>query len=517
MVALVKISLYTDDLRSAPVDVVAVGVFSDEPDRGLSFSDLNRALDGALEQACRDENFKGKRGQTLVFNVHKGLEARRVALFGYGEKAAYRPETARHFAGAMTRLADGAGAKSVALQLTILDSAEEPAGAGGVLALVQALTEGAELGVYRYDEYRTTEDKPRALSAVRIAFVAEDVQGVKGTALREAVRRGEAVAEAVAVARDLVNCPPNVLTPAQLAERAKKVAKIDGLSCKVLDPRDLARQNMHLHLGVGRGSENEPRLIHMSYSPEEPSSKRVVALVGKGLTFDAGGLSLKTSEGMVDMKIDMGGGAAVIGAMQAVARLAPSIEVHGIIGAAENMPDGRAIRPGDVFPSKKGLTVEIINTDAEGRLVLADALAYAQAHKPTHMVNLATLTGACMVALGRVHAGAFLRDAEMEALLKSAWNRSGELFWPLPLAAELRDQLDSEVADIKNIGERWGGAITAALFLGAFVDQDVQWAHLDIAGPVFSTKERGYISKGGTGFAVRTLVDLVELIAKTDT
>lgn len=516
MLAFVKVSLYTDDLRSAPVDVVAVGVFSDEPDRGLSFSDLNRTLDGALEQACRDEDFKGNRGQTLVFNVHKGLEARRVVLYGYGKKTAYTPEGARHFAGAMARLANGVGAKSVALQLTILDSAEEPTGPDGVLALVQALTEGAELGVYRYAEYRTKDEKPKSLSAVRIAFVAEDVQGLKGTALREAVRRGQAIADAVAVARDLINCPPNILTPIQLAERAKKVAKADGLSCKVLDARDLARQNMHLHLGVGRGSENEPRLIHMTYSPEEPSSERVVALVGKGLTFDAGGLSLKTSEGMIDMKIDMGGGAAVIGAMQAISRLAPGIVVHGIVGAAENMPDGRAIRPGDILPSKKGLTVEIINTDAEGRLVLADALAYAQAQKPTHMVNLATLTGACMVALGKVHAGAFMRDSDAESLLKTAWDRSGELFWPMPLAGELREQLDSDVADIKNLGERWGGAITAALFLSAFVDDDVQWAHLDIAGPVLSTKGQGYIPKGGTGFAVRTLVEFVEGVVRTE-
>ena len=308
--------------------------------------------------------------------------------------------------------------------------------------------------------------------------------------------------------------PPNDLTPNELAERAKAMAKKNDLACKILNVRDLERQKMRLHLGVGQGSRNEPRLIHLTYTPDDKNrSDRVVCLVGKGITFDAGGLSLKTSEGMMDMKIDMGGAAAVLGAMEAVALVQPRCVVHGIVGAAENMPDGNAIRPGDIIEGKKGITVEVLNTDAEGRLVLADALAYAQDLKPTDLIDLATLTGACMVALGRLTAAAFTDHEEMAADLNAAWKESGESFWRMPLIPELQEQLKSELADIKNIGERWGGAITAALFLKAFVDEGMRWAHLDIAGPVSSTKDHGHVQKGGTGFAVRTLLSYIERIS----
>lgn len=505
-----KISLYTDDLREAPVDLLAVGVFSDEPDRGLTFAHLNRGLDGALEQACRQEDFKGRPGQTVVFNVAGGLATQRVLVCGLGARAGYQGESARSYAGTAARTAGQVGAKTLALALPILDA---DAGGPSVLALMQAVAEGAELGTYAYTEFLTKERRAPSLTQMRVAFAAEDVQGVRGSDLRAALQKGQHVADAVAFARDLVNCPPNVLTPVELAERAKKMAKAEELSVKILNVRDMEKQGMHLHLGVGMGSRNEPRLVHMTYTPENKTSDKVVALVGKGLTFDAGGLSLKTSEGMVEMKIDMGGSAAVIGAMQAIARVKPGCVVHGIVGAAENMPDGAAIRPGDVIKGKKGLSVEIMNTDAEGRLVLADALAYAQDQKPTEIVNLATLTGACMVALGKLTAAAFVREDDFAEDLAASWADSGEAFWRMPLDAKLRPQLDSDIADIKNLGERWGGAITAGLFLQAFVDEGPRWAHLDIAGPVFAGKAAGHVQKGGTGFGVRTLVALVERLA----
>lgn len=508
-----KITLYTDDLREAQVDLLAVGVFSDDPDRGLSFAHLNRGLDGALEQACRDEDFKGKAGQTVLFNVGGGLSCRRVLVYGYGDRADYSPEAARRFGGQAASTALNVGAKSMALQLALPEGSDPDR--GGTLNLVQALSEGLELGTYRYDVYRTKEQRVPSLSQAKVAFVAEDVRGVTGAQLRGAAQRGQALAAGVAAARDLVNCPPNVLVPIELADRAKKMAKANDLAIKVLGVRDLERQNMRLHLGVGQGSRNEPRLIHMTYTPEAVTSDRVVCLVGKGLTFDAGGLSLKPADGMMDMKIDMGGAAAVIGAMQAVAVVKPGCVVHGIIGAAENMPDGNAIRPGDIIKSKKGLTVEILNTDAEGRLVLADALAYAQEQKPTDIIDLATLTGACMVALGKLSAAAFVREQDMADDLQAAWQNSGESFWRMPFDKALRDQLDSDVADLKNLGERWGGAITAALFLEAFVDEGVRYAHLDIAGPVFSAKAAGYVAKGGTGFGVRTLVSYIDAISRS--
>lgn len=507
-----KLSLYTDDLFDAPTELVAVGVFADEPDRGLTFSHLNRRLDGALEQTCRDEDFKGKTGQTLVFNVPPGRTVRRILVFGLGERERYGPEAARQLAGTAARTAQRVGAHGVAIQLPVL---EVPAPSNDVLASVQAMAEGARLGAYRFDRYRTRDTRESILDDVRVAFVAEDVQGTRGVDLREALRGGEAVAEGVIFARDLINEPPNALTPVEIAERAKKMAKAEELTVKILGPRDLERQGMALHLGVAQGSRQEPRLVHLTYEPSDKSKTEtpILVMVGKGLTFDAGGLSLKTSEGMTEMKIDMGGAAAVLGAMKAIARLKPGITVHGLVGAAENMPDGNAIRPGDVLTSKRGLTVEILNTDAEGRLVLADALAYAQdlQPQPTHVVDLATLTGAALISLGRQRAAVYC-DGPMREIVETAYQRSGELYWRMPLAPELREVLKSDIADIKNIGDRYGGSITAALFLGEFVAPELPWAHFDIAGPVWSTTESGHTPKGGTGYGVRTLLELVRVI-----
>jgi leucyl aminopeptidase len=504
-----KVTLYTDDLRDAEVDLVAVGVFSDEPDRGLAFAHLNRGVEGALERACRDEDFRGTIGQTLVFNAGRGsgVRASRVLVYGFGEREHYTAEIARQYAGAASRVAKKVGAKSSAIALTILDAPQQEVAA---VSLIVAMTEGAVLGAYSFDQYLTREKRELSLAEVRIAFVAEDVLGVKGATLRQAVLRGQSIAAAVSLARDLVNEPANTLNPAELAERARRIAKEKNLAFKLLGPRDMEKQEMGLFVGVSRGSENEPRLIHLTYTPESPSKDaRVIALVGKGLTFDAGGLSLKTSEGMMDMKADMGGGAAVLGTMQAIAELKPNAIVHGIVGAAENMPDGRAIRPGDVLKSKRGLSVEVVNTDAEGRLVLADVLAYAQEQGAKEVIDVATLTNACVVALGRAMGGVFASDEGMAQRIELAWKRSGEAFWRMPLDVALKEQLKSEVADLKNLGDRFGGAITAALFLKEFVGPDVLWAHLDIAGPVLSSKEVGYLAKGATGFGVRTLVEYV--------
>jgi leucyl aminopeptidase len=504
----VKLALYTDDLLAAPADLLAVGVFSDEPDRGLAFTSLNGATDGALERACRDEQFRGRPGQVVVFNVTSGLSARRITVVGLGERAAYGPEAQRRFAGSVARTARRVSAASCALVLTIL---EVPAAPGVITALVQAMAEGFVLGDYAFQQYKTRDPKPSPVRELHCAFAAEDVRGLRGAQLRDALARGKTLAEATAAARDLVNLPPNDLDPVALADRAKRMAKAADLKIEILGPRDMEKQGMGLFLGVARGSRREPRLIHLTYQPKEGRSKGpVIALVGKGLTFDAGGLSLKTAEGMLTMKCDMAGAAAVFGAMQAIAALAPQCTVHGLLAAAENMPDGDAIRPGDILRSKKGLTVEVHNTDAEGRLVLADAIAYALEQSPTDLIDVATLTGACMVALGSTMAGAWISDEAMAGELAAAWGRSGERFWRMPLDAEQREQLDSDVADLKNLGERWGGAITAALFLGAFVDGGVdRWAHLDIAGPVMASKDGPYTAKGGTGFGVRTLVEYV--------
>lgn len=501
----VKVTLYTDDLREAPVQLIAVGAFADDPDRGMAFANLNQWLDGALAEASREEGFEAKVGQQVVFNVPGGRAVKRVLAFGLGDKKSYQAAVARRYAAEALRLGNKVGATEIAVHLAFPDDGS----AADALGLVGGLADGALLGGYKYSEYLSDKGRKPTVEEVKLAFVAEDVQGVTGAELRTAVKRAEAVAEGVKLARDLVNMPANDLFPAELADRAKRMAKRHDLTYKVLHARDLERQNMNLHSGVGKGSTHEPKLIHLTYTPASKSSDRVVALVGKGLTFDAGGLSLKPSDAMMTMKLDMGGAAAVLGAMEAIAISKPDCVVHGIVGAAENMPDGNAIRPGDVITGKKGVSVEILNTDAEGRLVLADTLAYAQDQKPTEIVNLATLTGACIVALGPHTAGAFVRDEGLFGKLEQAWKTSGESFWRMPMQPELREMLESDIADVKNIGERWGGAITAALFLSEFVDPEVPWAHLDVAGPVFAAKARGHIPKGGTGFGVKTLVAYV--------
>jgi leucyl aminopeptidase len=304
-----------------------------------------------------------------------------------------------------------------------------------------------------------------------------------------------------------VNEPPNVLNPEALAKIARGLAKQYRLKLKVLDKRQILAAGMNLHYAVGQGSENEPRFIHLTYSPKRP--KKRLVFVGKGLTFDSGGLCIKPAPGMGDMKTDMGGAAAVLGLMAAVAQLRPNVEVHGIVGAAENMPDGAAYRPADVFKALSGKTVEVINTDAEGRLVLADALAYAVKLQPDLIVDAATLTGAALVALGKTCSAYYATTDDLARQLDVAAKDAGESFWRLPLLGELAEQLKSDVADLKHTGDRYGGSILAALFLREFVGS-CPWIHCDVAGPVYADRAKGFYPKGATGHPVLTFLRLVE-------
>ncbi len=483
--------------------MVGIGVFSDHTDRGPVFAELDQELDGALSQCCSEEDFTGKPGQQVIVSLPSKSAVRRVFIYGLGEQTSYTSEIARRFGGDLIRVANRTSAAAIVAHIPDDNSVEESS-----IQPIVALCEGVFLGNYRYTSYLS--DKGRS-PTVEHLHIASTQGGVNETAFHTGIQRVRACAQGVNLARDLVNMPPNDLVPSRLASEAEALATRHQLDCTILHAADLEREEMYLHLGVGQGSSHEPKLIHLTYTPKNKTSDRVIAFVGKGLTFDAGGLSLKPPDAMMTMKIDMGGAAAVLGAMEGIAVSQPGCIVHGIVGAAENMPDGAAIRPGDIITGKKGISVEILNTDAEGRLVLADALAYAQDQKPTEVINLATLTGACIVALGTNTAGAFIRDEDIYTRLKQAWEISGEKFWRMPLSLDLRENLESDVADIKNIGDRSGGAITAGLFLSEFVDQTVPWAHLDVAGPVFAAKARGYIPKGGTGFAVRTLVEYTHL------
>jgi leucyl aminopeptidase len=332
--------------------------------------------------------------------------------------------------------------------------------------------------------------------------------GVAGGA-KQAARLGERVAGAVAWARDLVNEAPMHCTPSRLARAAQELSRAGGLACEVRGQKEIEALRMGMFLGVARGSAEPPRLVKVSWVPRGARGRAPLVLVGKAITFDSGGLSLKPTDSMVTMNGDMAGSAAVLGAMKVVAEIAPPFPVHALLGACENMPGGRAYKPSDVLTARNGKTVEVTNTDAEGRLVLGDVLAWAvETLAPAAIVDVATLTGACVVALGNYTVGAFGPEGRaIEAVLEAA-RASGEDVWRLPMVEAVRDTLKSDVADMKNTGERWGGAISAALFLREFVGE-TPWAHLDIAGPAHSSKERGYVSKGGTGVGVRTLVELV--------
>lgn len=464
-----------------------------------SLTAADKALDGKLRAAATQEGFKGKAEQSLVLNTLGKLTAERVLLLGLGSRGKFNHEVLRQAAGRAAKAAQKLKAQELTFVVPEALAAPEA---------VRAIAEGLLLGVYKFDRYKTggpkEEKKSPGLTTVKLVVSGDSQE------LQAAVELGRHVAEATNWARDLVNEPPNVVDPERLARAAQEVAKASGLKATIGGRKEIERLNMGMFLGVAQGSAHEPKLIHLAYIPKNPKDARraPLALVGKAITFDSGGLSLKPADSMIDMKTDMAGSAAVLGAMRVIGELAPPFPVHAFVGACENMPSGTAYRPGDILTSRLGKTVEITNTDAEGRLVLGDILTWAVEHKPAAIVDLATLTGACVVALGNYIVGAFGdNDGAVEEVLKAA-KAAGEEFWRMPVTELQKDALRSEVADMKNSGERWGGAINAALFLKEFVG-DTPWVHLDIAGPSTSPKERGYFNKGATGVGLRTLVELV--------
>ncbi len=433
--------------------------------------------------------FEGKLGETATL-AGEGAAAS-VVVVGVGPADEVDVHVLRRAAAALVR----ATWKRRSLATTVLDAL--PSHGDRALA-TRAVVEGAALAAYRFTRYKS-DPEPCRLEGVTV--VATDAD-----ALAPDLERAQAVVEGVYLARDLVNEPAGSLSPSDLADRASEMADRAGLGVEIVDETEAANLGLGGLLGVAQGSEEPCRLIKLTYDP--PGATRTVALVGKGITFDSGGLSIKSAEGMMGMKTDMGGGAAVIGAMSALPALAPSVKVIGFVPATENMPGGRAIKPGDVLKTRNGTTVEVLNTDAEGRLVLADGLALAVEEQPDAIIDLATLTGACIVALGAKITGVMGNDEDLIGEVRSAAERADEPAWPLPLPKEYRKQLDSEVADLKNIGGRSAGALTAGLFLKEFVGE-VPWVHLDIAGPSRSDDDDGAVVKGATGVGVRTLLELL--------
>ncbi len=493
-----QIVTFTGDLATARTDMIVVGVYAERWRETSAIKKLDRSLKGALIAAARDEEFKGKPANKLMLNTLGKIRAKRVAVLGLGPADKVDAAEWLKLAGTATRLGNQAGAK----QMTLVAPGQGAAAADRL----ELLARGAILGGYKFDRYRS--DKGRAATVRSMALLLDG--NVKRTpASAKAIRRGKEVADSVALARDLVNEPALELYPESFAKRAVAMARRVGLRSRVYGPAELKKMGMNLLLSVGVGSARPPRLVHLKYQPSGGAkSQKPLVLVGKGITFDSGGLCLKSPSNMMDMKVDMAGAAAVFGAMHAVAKLKPKTPVHGILVLAENMPSGTAMRLGDVIKSASGRTVEITNTDAEGRLVLADALHFACGLEPRRIIDIATLTGACVVALGPHTVGLFSDDDDLAGDIEKSAERAGESLWRMPLTAALKEQLKSQVADTKNTGERAGGAITAALFLSEFVGK-IPWAHLDIAGPATNTKSQGSYAKGATGVAVATLAAML--------
>jgi leucyl aminopeptidase len=478
---------------ATPTDLLVLTVAEDAAAEDALVAAADAALGGALRKAIADERFRGKAGQSLNLHTLGRLPAARLALLGRGPGAIAARELLA-LGGRATRLARSLGARAAALLVPAAPNTAPSA------AELEALAEGAALGLYQFAKYLSGERAtPPALASLALLVPP----GADEPAARAAIARAALTARAISRARDLVNEPAGALTPTRLAATAAEWAREAGLEIEVLDREACQKLGMGLYLAVSQGSVEPPRFIHLSWKPA--GARRRVVFVGKGVTFDSGGLSLKTNDGMLDMKTDMAGAAAVIAATTAAAEEKLPVEVHALAACTENMPSGSSYKLGDVLRSMAGKTVEINNTDAEGRLTLADALTFGLKLEPDAVVDLATLTGACMVALGPHTAGVMSNDEPLAAEWLAAAAAAGEDMWRLPLPPRLAEQLKSEIADMRNTGERWGGALTAGLFLKEFVGNK-PWVHVDIAGPSSADKDNAHVSKGGTGFAVATLL-----------
>jgi leucyl aminopeptidase len=471
-------------------DLLIVPVYEQKSENPIIRA-IDRCLKGKLREQIRRSKFTGAEGSGLLYATAGVLPARHLLLMGLGKEKDTANHTWRKMAARVRKEAAALGADETACYFAPEQDSAEAAG---------AIMDGMLLASYQFNKYRSNS-KPLAelkrLTLFRPGLTAS-------SSMLEAVRAVERAAPGVFLARDLVNEPPSITTARFLGEQAEKHCRGRGLSVEVWGKRKIEAMKLSGLLAVNRGSHEEPRFITIRYKPPRKANKKV-ALIGKGITFDSGGLSLKPAKSMETMKLDMAGGAAVIGAMSRLPEIRPEVEVLGYIPTTDNLPGGNAQKPGDVIRYSNGKTIEVLNTDAEGRLILADALALAAREQPDYMINLATLTGACMVALGPEVAGLFSNHQVLADNLIRCAEDTGEKLWQLPLVKEYRETLKSQIADMKNVGGPHGGAITAALILQEFVNE-IPWAHLDIAGPAYTDSDQPLCPKGGTGCGVRTLL-----------
>jgi len=452
----------------------------------------------AAEELIASGEVTGKTLETVLLHKPPRLKAKRLLLIGGGKAKKFTSAELRKLAGAAVRSVKAKDLKSFAFVM--------PA---GVDDAAKVFVEGALVGNFDADYYRADRTKQKIEKVIMVAPKGDQKK------LEAQIEQGRIIGEAQNFTRDLVNEPGNRMTPTILAERAKKMCDEVGLQCEIYDGEKIREMKMGAFWSVAQGSDEDPRLIVMHYEPQEAPPKPVLGLVGKGITFDSGGISIKPGEGMEKMKYDMAGGAAMIGAMRAIAQLKPNLRVIGIVCASENMPSGKAQKPGDVQIAMSGKSIEVINTDAEGRLVLADGLHYAQQLGATHLIDAATLTGACVVALGMVNAGVFDNNDDFYNRFNNVLAKSGEKMWRLPAGDDYRDLIKSDIADIRNTGAgRWAGATTAAMFLKEFVGE-TPWIHLDIAGVAWMEEGKPWIAKGPSGVAVRSIVEFAQDFAKS--
>lgn len=466
-------------LERFETDALIVPVFEGQKETRFGAADL-----------AESGEIAGKLGELTLLHHPPGIAARRVVLAGAGPVAKYDTAVARRIAGAAVRLLKSKSVTRIAFAPDAAHSSPQ---------FAEAVVEGAILADFNPDRYQTSNAK----KAVESFAVVQD----RGGELQAAVERGKIIGEAQNFTRSLVNEPANKLTPLGIAEQARRISAEFGLACEVLDRAAMEKLGMNALLGVAMGSAEPPALVVVRYVPAERRGDAHLGLVGKGVTFDTGGISIKPADGMEKMKYDMAGGGAMLGAMQAIAQLKPAISVTAFIPCVENMPGSRAQRPGDIVAAMSGKTIEVINTDAEGRLILADALVYARKQGCTHLVDAATLTGAIVVALGHLHVGLFSNNDALRDRVLAASRAEGERMWPMPLDDDYKDYLKSAFADLANVGGRWGGAVTAAMFLKEFAE-DTPWVHLDIAGTAWLDDEKPYMAKGPSGLPVRTMVRL---------
>lgn len=473
-------------------DALAIGFFEDAISLTGDLAEADQKFGGAIQELIEETEFKGSIGSTAVTRLGAAHSIRKLILVGLGKAETFTLDTLRRAAASISRAAKSEKSKTLGISLPVVN--DDPASS------VQAIAEAILLTLHQDRRFKSEPDTKGAKLEVI------DLLGFGGQSA--AIIKATAICDGVILARELVAAPANFVTPLTMATTAEEIASEYGLSLEILEQADCEKLGMGAFLGVALASEIPPKFIHLTYKPEG-TPQRKVAIVGKGVTFDSGGLNIKgVGSGIETMKMDMGGAAATFGAAKAIAQIKPDVEVHFISAVTENMISGRAMRPGDILTASNGKTIEVNNTDAEGRLTLADALVFAEKLGVDAIVDLATLTGACVIALGNDISGLWSTDDNLANQLKTAAAAAGEKFWQMPMEDKYFDGLKSPIADMKNTGPRPGGSITAALFLKQFV-KETPWAHLDIAGPVWADKDDGYNPSGATGFPVRTLVNWV--------